>query len=47
MKTSMPEYRKNYLALTKKLFERLRNIYDGLLIIKTEEKKSTKKMYYS
>lgn len=32
----MPEYRKNYLALTKKLFERLRNIYDGLLITKTE-----------
>lgn len=45
----MPEYRKNYLAVTKKLFDRLRNIYDSLLInINNQiDKKNSKKLYYA
>jgi hypothetical protein len=31
LKTSLPEYRKNYLNATKKLFERLRTIYENEL----------------
>ncbi len=28
LKTSIPEYRKNYLNLTKRMFERFRNNYE-------------------
>lgn len=45
----MPEYRKNYLAVTKKLFDRLRNIYDSLLVNSNNkfDKKNSKKLYYT
>jgi len=47
LKTSMPEFRKNYLAVTKKLFDRLRNIYETLLVNKQADKKTSKKLYYT
>ena len=47
LKTSMPEFRKNYLAVTKKLFDRLRTIYDSLLVTDRAEKKPSKKLYYT
>lgn len=28
LKTSLPEFRKSYLTATKRMFERLRNVYD-------------------
>lgn len=46
-KTSAPEYRKNYLGVTKKLMERLRNIYDTILVAGQMDKKSSKKLFYN
>ncbi len=40
LKTSMPEYRKNYIAVIRKLFERLRNIYDYQLVTDNKNRKS-------
>ena len=39
----MPEYRKNYLTITKKLFDRIRNIYDREM---TGRKRSKPILYY-
>jgi hypothetical protein len=43
----MPEYRKNYLGVTKKLLERLRNIYDTILVGGQALKKAAKKQLYN
>lgn len=47
LKTSIPEYRKNYLGVTKKLFERIRNIYDSQLTAMPAGKKPTEKKYFT
>ncbi len=43
----MPEYRKNYLAVTRKLFDRLRNIYDSQVLADTKGKKVVEKQYFA
>jgi hypothetical protein len=49
LKTSLPEYRKNYLTVVKKLFNRLRTIYDNQLLreSKSKSKKLAVKDYFS
>ena len=52
LKTSLPEYRKNYLAATKKMFERLRAAYEHELTKTPEQllaknKRYKQKAYYS
>lgn len=43
----MPEYRKNYLAVTRKLFDRLRNIYDSHVVADNKGKKVVEKQYFA
>jgi hypothetical protein len=44
LKTSLPEYRKCYLNVTKKMFDRLRTVYENELT-KTEEELKKNKRY--
>lgn len=43
LKTSLPEYRKSYLNATKKMFERLRTVYENELTKSEAELKKNKR----